>query len=67
MIWDLDVYCPRSYRLSHNTSSKVQTQGFKKIFYLKKLKPKDPKLALLPNDMTELLKKNNRKNKKKRF
>ena len=26
MVWELDTRCPRGYRLSHNTSLKVQTQ-----------------------------------------
>ena len=66
MVWDLDTCCFRGYRPSHNTSLKVQTQSSKDSFRPKAIKPKDPKLALLRNNMAELPKKDNRKNKKKR-
>ena len=70
MVWDLDAYCLRGHRLSHNTFSKVQIQDFnnKDFSYSKKPKPKDPKLVLPCDNMaTELAKKEDRKNKKKRF
>ena len=56
IVQDLDVYYLRGYFTSHNISSKVQTQGFKDSFRLKKSKPKDLKLALSYDNMAELFK-----------
>ena len=67
MIWDLNTHCFKSYHPSHNTSSKLQTQSSKNFFRLKKPKPKDLKSALLYDNAAELLKKDNKKDKKKRF
>lgn len=67
MVWDLDAYCSRGYRPSHNISLKVQTQGSKNFFYSKKFKPKDLKLALSHDNVAKLTKKKNRKDKEKRF
>ena len=67
IIQNLDACCPRSYRLSHNTSLKVQTQGSKDSSRPKKTKLKDPKSAPLHDNAAESPKKNNRKDKKKRF
>ena len=70
MVYDLDAHCPRSHRLSHNTFSKVQTQGSnnKDIFCSKEPKPKDLKPALLrDNAAMEPAKKEDRKDKKKKF
>ena len=67
MVWDLDVHCSRNYHSSHNTFSKVQTQGSKDFSCPKKPKFKDSKSALLYDNTAELSKKNNRKNKKKKF
>ena len=67
MVWDLDACCLRGHRSSHNTSSKVQTQGSKNLSHPKKIKPKDPKSALSHDDAVESPKKDNKKDKKKRF
>ena len=67
MVRDLDARCPRGHRLSHNTSSKVQTQGSKDSFRSKEPKAKDPKPAPSREDMVEPAKKENKKNKKKRL
>ena len=67
MVWDLDAHYPRGHRPSHNTSSKVQTQGSKDSSRPKKTKPKDPKSAPSRDDAAESPKKNNRKDKKKKF
>ena len=64
---DLDAHCPRGHRPSHNTSLKVQTQGFKDSSRSKKLKPMDPNPALSCNDVAESAKKEDRKDKKKKF
>ena len=66
MVRDSDACCPRGYRLSHNTSSKVQTQGSKDSSCSKKPKLKDPKPASSRDNAAELAKKENRKDKKKR-
>ena len=70
MVWDLDVYYPRSYRLSYNTFSKVQSQGSnnKDFFRFKKPKPKDPK-PTPPHDNSAAApaQKKDKKDKKKRF
>ena len=67
MVRDLDAHCLRGHRSSHNTSSKVQTQGSKDFSRSKELKPKDPKPALLRDNVAEPAKKENKKEKKKRF
>ena len=67
MIQNSDVYCPRDHYLFHNTFLKIQTQSFKNFFYPKKPKSKDPKSALLYDNAIELLKKKNKKDKKKMF
>ena len=67
MVRDLDARYPRGYRPSQNTSSKVQTQGFKDFFRSKEPKPKDPKPASSRNNVVELAKKEDRKKKKKKF
>ena len=66
-VWDLDACCPRGHRPSHNTSSKMQTQGSKDSFCPKKTKPKDLKSAPSRDNAAESSKKNNKKDKKKRF
>ena len=47
MVRDSDAQCSKGYHLSHNTSSKVQTQGFshKDSLRSKESKNKNPKLA----------------------
>ena len=67
IVQDSDAHCPRSHRLSHNTSSKMQTQGSKDLSHSKETKPKDPKSAPSRDDAAESPKKNDRKDKKKRF
>ena len=67
MVRNLDARCPESHCLSHNTSSKVQTQGSKDLFRSKETKSKDPKSALSRDNTAESPKKDNRKDKKKRF
>ena len=70
MVWDSDVRCPKGHRPSHNTSSKVQSQGSnnKDSSCSEEPKPKDPKLAPpRDNAAAEPDKKEDRKNKKKRF
>ena len=67
MVWDSNARCPKDHHLSHNTSLKVQTQGFKDFFRSKKSKLWDLKAALVHDDMAELAKKEDRKDKKKRF
>ena len=69
MIRDLDARCPRGHRPSHNTSSKVQTQGssHKDSLRSKKPKPKDAKPAPSRDNVTEPAKKENRKDKKKKL
>ena len=67
MVRDLDAHCPRSYRPSHNTSLKMQTQGSKDLFCLEKTKPKDLKSAPSHDNAKKSPKKNDRKDKKKRF
>ena len=67
MVQNSDVCCPRGYCLSHNTSSKVQIQGSKDLSRPKETKPKDPKLAPSRDNATESPKKDDTKDKKKRF
>ena len=67
IIWHLDICCPRGHHLSYNTSSKVQIQNLKNFFCHKKPKPKDPKLGPSRDNVVELPKKEDKKDKKKRF
>ena len=67
IIWNLDIHCFRGHCPSYNTSSKMQTQGSKNSFCPKKLKPKNLKSTLSRDNAVKLPKKNNRKDKKKRF
>ena len=67
MFWDLDAYCPKGHRLSYNTSSTVQTQSSKDLSRPKKTKPKDPKLVLSRDNAAESFKKDDRKDKKRKF
>ena len=67
IVWDSDVRCSRGHCPSHNTSLKVQTQGSKDFSRPEKLKPKNLKSAQSRDDAVELPKKNNKKDKKKRF
>ena len=70
IVWNSDAYCPRGHRLSHNISSKVQTQGFnnKNSSRFEESKPKDLKPAP-PRDNVAVksAKKVDKKDKKKRF
>ena len=51
MVRESDARCPRAHRPSHNTSSKVQTQGTTaKEPRSEEPKPKDPKPAPLRNN-----------------
>ena len=68
MVRESDARCPRGHRPSHNTSSKVQTQGTTaKEPRSKEPKPKDPKPAPLRDDAAEPAKKEDRKEKKKKL
>ena len=70
MVENLNTYCSRDHRLSHNTSSKMQNQDFnnKNSFCSKKPKPKNSKPALpCDNIAAKLAKKKDKKDKKKRF
>ena len=70
MIWDSDARCPRHHYPSHNTSSKVQSQGSnnKDSSYSEELKPKDLKPSPpYDNAAVEPAKKKDRKDKKKKF
>ena len=67
MVRNLDACCPRGHRLSYNTFSKVQTQGSKNSSHPKEIKSKNLKSALSHDNVAELPKKDNRKDKKKRF
>ena len=67
MVQDLNARYPKGYRLFHNTSLKVQTQGSKNSSSSEELKPKDSKPALLRDNVAEPAKKEDRKEKKKRF
>ena len=66
----MNPHCFRDYCPSHNTFLKVQTQGSnnKNSSHFEKSKPKDPKPVLLrDNAVVEPAKKEDKKNKKKRF
>ena len=67
MIRDSDTHFYRSYRLSYNTFLKVQTQGSNNSSRYAEPKLKDPNLALSYNNVAEPTKKEDRKEKKKRF
>ena len=67
MVRESDAYCPRGYRPSHNTSSKVQTQGSKDSSCSEKPKPNDPKPVPSHNNAVEPAKKKDRKDKKKKL
>ena len=67
MVRDSDARCPRDYRSSHNTSSKVQTSGSKDSSRSEEFKPKDPKPAPSCDDAAEPAKKEDRKDKKKKI
>ena len=67
MVWNSDTHCPKGHRPFHNTSLKVQTQGSKNLSCPKKTKPKDSKSAPLRDNAAKSLKKDNKKDKKKRF
>ena len=47
MVRESDAHCPKGHRLSHNTSSKVQTQGssYKDLPHTKESRPKEAKQA----------------------
>ena len=69
MVRKLDANCPKGYRLSYNTSSKVQTQSFshKDSPRFEEPKPKDPKPAPSYDNAAEPAKKEDKKEKKKRL
>ena len=67
IVWNLDVRCPRGHCLSHNTSSKVQTQGSKDSSRSKEPKLKDPKPAPSHDNAAEPAKKEDKKEKKKKL
>ena len=66
MIRDSDTHCLRGYRLSHNTSSKVKTQGsnHKDSPHSEESKSKDLKSAPLHDNMAKLARKEGKKKKK---
>ena len=69
MIRDSDIHCSKGHHSSHNTSSKVQTQGFshKNLLRFEEPKPKDPKPAPSRDNVAEPAKKEDKKDKKKRL
>ena len=67
MVRESDARCPRGHRPSHNTFSKVQTQGSKDSSRSKEPKSKDPKPAPSRDNVAEPAKKENRKEKKKKL
>ena len=69
MVREADARCPRGYRSSHNTFSKVQTQGssHKNSSCSKKPKPKDPKPAPSRDNAAKQAKNKDRKEKKKKL
>ena len=69
IVRDSDACCSRGHRPSHNTSSKMQTQGssHKDLFHSVEPKPKNPKPASSRDNAAELAKKKDRKDKKKRL
>ena len=64
---DLDTCCPRGHRLFHNTFWKMQIQRSKHFSCFNKSKPKDLKPALSHNNVAVPAKKEDKKDKKKRF
>ena len=66
MVQNLDIYCSQGYRSFNNTALKMQTQGTiaKDFSHLEKFKIKDPKSALLHDNIAEPAKK---EDKQKRF
>ena len=64
LVQHLDACCPKSYRLSYNISSKVQTQGFKDSSHYEEFQPKDLKPTPSYSNAVESAKK---KVKKKRL
>ena len=62
-----DARCSRGHRPSHNTFSKVQTQGSKNSSRSEEPKPKDLKPAPSRDNAAEPTKKEDRKDKKKRL
>ena len=69
MIRQSDAHCPKNYRPSYNTFSKVQTQGssHKDSPHSEEPKPKDPKPAPVHDNAVEPAKKKDRKEKKKKL
>ena len=69
MVRESDLLCFRDYRPSHNTFSKVQTQGssHKDLSRSKEPKSKDPKPAPSRDNVAEPAKKEDRKKKKKKL
>ena len=70
MIQESNTYYFRGYCLSHNTFSRVQTQSYNNEDFsrFEKPKPKDPKPAPSYDNVTvEPAKKEDQKNKKKKF
>ena len=69
IVQEADAYCFRGHHPSHNTSSKVQTQGssHKDSLRSKESKPTDLKPAPLRDNAAEPAKKKDRKEKKKRL
>ena len=67
MVQDLNIYYLRGYCPSHNTFLKVQTQGSKDSFCLKKSKLKNLKSVLWYENAMKLPKKGNKKDNKKRL
>ena len=69
MVRESDARCPRGHRPSHNTSSKVQTQGssHKDSPRSEEPKHKEPKPAPSRDDAAEPAKKEDKKDKKKKL
>ena len=68
MVWDSNTRSFKGNYLSHKTFLKVQTQNSKDSLNFKKLKLKNPIATLSYGNMAELVKKKeDKKNKKKRF
>ena len=67
MVQDLYAHCPRGHRSSYNTFIKVQTQGSKDSSRPKEMKLKDLKSTPSRDNAAELPKKDDNKDKKKRF
>ena len=69
IVRELDASCPRGHHPSHNTSFKVQTQGssHKDSPRSEEPKPKDSKPASSRDDTAEPVKKEDKKEKKKKL